>query len=69
MNYKHYGFMAFNILCIITFVFTLPALYTAIAKTEGLALNVISGLMFILINFYDLTIGKWRKNGRNRNKS
>jgi hypothetical protein len=72
---KEHWFMILNIFFVLGFVFTLPELVKAVQDSDYLALNILFGLAFIGINFFDLTILKWRKekkqkeenNGRNRN--
>jgi hypothetical protein len=68
MNKKHW-FMILNIFFITGFVLTLPELVKAIGQSNYLALNILFGLGFIRINFFDLTILKWRRENGNRNKS
>ena len=68
MNKKHW-FMILNIFFITGFVLTLPELVKAIGQSDYLALNILFGLAFIGINFFDLTILKWRVQNGNRNKS
>lgn len=65
--------MILNIFFILGFVFTLPELVKAIQDSDYLSINILFGLGFIGLNFFDLTILKWRKekkqkeenNGRN----
>lgn len=70
---KEHWFMILNIFFILGFVFTLPELVKAIQDSDYLSINILFGLGFIGLNFFDLTILKWRKekkqkeenNGRN----
>lgn len=64
MNKKHW-FMILNIFFITGFVLTLPELVKAIEQSDYLALNILFGLAFIGINFFDLTILKWRRENGN----